>query len=104
MAAPTLATDWTGEGDGVSWNDGGTWFYMQDGTEAIPCKLTRLADGSPDLRYCVTDKNTGGNESFTWTTPLESVPDAAYLLRVEAFHRTDNTHYAFKMDRFDVSR
>jgi prepilin-type N-terminal cleavage/methylation domain-containing protein len=87
-----------------SWNAGGTWQYMQDGREAQPGTLARLPDGSPDPRYAVADQNSGGDESYEWTTPLADAPDAAYLVRIEAYRRGESQHYAFKMERFDVSR
>ncbi|MDF1700952.1 MAG: hypothetical protein P1V36_07310, partial [Planctomycetota bacterium] len=84
-----------------SWNDGGSWHYMQDGSETQPGALARLEDGRPDPKYAVRHRT---NPRFQWSTPVTSVPDASYLLRVEAHRSAEPSHYSFKVDRFDVSR
>lgn len=84
--------------------DGGTtWVNMKDGTAVTPGRLPLNAAGVADPAKTVSDAATG-DETFTWNTPAASYPEGSYLIRIEAYRKTEVLHYAHHEEKIYVNR
>ena len=85
----------------LSWSgdSGTTWISMLDNTSAI---TPGTFPSNPLLVRA--DITTGGNETFTWSTPVATFPRGSYLIRVEAYRRTNALHYAYHQEKIYIDR
>ena len=96
---PDHSEDETGIEYVVSYSpdEGRSWFHVVDrglarpGTRPVgPAQL--YGDRGP------------GPESITWRVPAASFPQGSYILRVEAYRRGQNLHYALHQVRTYIER
>ena len=78
-------------------DNGVTWKHMQDNSPATPGVLP-----APALR--VNDAVPGGDETYTWATPVASFPAGTYRIRIESYRTAARLHYSFHEERIYVSR
>jgi len=78
-------------------NEGVTWFHMQDDTQTEVG--IGVAPGAPAEADALA-----GQESYAWATPMGSFPQGNYLIRVEAYRRDQNLHYAHHTKRIYIER
>jgi hypothetical protein len=97
--SPDYAEDETGIEYVVSYSpdQGRSWFHVDDRELATPG--TRPV--GPAQRY--GDRGPGP-ESITWRVPAASFPQGSYILRVEAYRRGQNLHYALHQVRTYIER
>ncbi|MEZ6007643.1 MAG: prepilin-type N-terminal cleavage/methylation domain-containing protein [Planctomycetota bacterium] len=86
--------------------DGGaSWINMLDDS---PIQLGILpwddAADAPDSSKTLSDLNPLGDETYIWVTPDSKLPKGSYLIRVEAYRRSEPLHYAQHMEKIYVNR
>ncbi len=79
-------------------NDGGQTFrFVQDDKVATPG--TR-----PDAAHLIADGGAG-NETLVWnTSPDSKFPQGSYLIRVEAYRKSEALHYSYHQQKIFVQR
>ncbi len=45
-----------------------------------------------------------GEETYTWNVPIGLYPEGIYIVRVEAYRRNQNLHYAYHQVRCFIER
>ncbi len=84
--------------------DGGsTWLNMKDGTAAELEKLPLNGAGVADPAKTVADTITG-DESWTWSTPSAAYPEGTYVIRIEAYRKSEPLHFAYHQEKIYVNR
>ena len=83
--------------------DGGrTWLNMKNGSTATLGVLPWLG-GVPNPALTVNDGGVG-NETYTWNTPSATFPEGSYIIRIEAYRKTEPQHYAQHQEKIYVNR
>ena len=84
--------------------DGGDeWLNMKDGSPATPGVLPWITGVGPDPVKTIPDAGVG-NQTYLWPTPKALFPEGTYLIRVDAFRRTEALHFAYHMEKIYVNR
>ena len=84
--------------------DGGTsWLNMKDGTAAALEQLPLNGAGLPDPAKTIADTITG-DESFNWSTPAAAYPEGTYVIRIEAYRKSEQLHFAYHQEKVYVNR
>jgi hypothetical protein len=85
-------------------NDGGgTWRNMRTNEQIQLGVLPWIAGVGPDPARTVNDVAVG-DESYVWATPAATFPEGSYLLRVQAFRRSEVLHYSHHQEKIYVNR
>ena len=83
--------------------DGGrSWLNMKNNSPATLGKLPWLA-GVPAPALTVNDAGVG-NETWTWPTPSATFPEGSYIIRIEAYRKTEAQHYSQHQEKIYVNR
>ena len=84
--------------------DGGrNWLNMKDGTSASPGTLPLNAAQVADPAKTVADA-VAGDEAWSWTTPAATFPEGTYILRLEAYRKSEPLHFAYHQEKIYVNR
>ena len=78
-------------------DNGDTWQYMMDNTNAV-------AGERPSSGYLLQDIIPGGDETYLWSVPEAVFPEGSYLLRVECYRNNRPLHYAYHMEKIFIDR
>lgn len=78
-------------------DNGSTYRYVQDGSIATPGALP--TNGT----YIISDTGSG-DETYDWSVPSATFPEATYLLRVECYRAGAQSHYAWHTNRIFIQR
>ncbi len=85
--------------------DGGsTWHNAKTDDETEPGKLDWVDGLGPDTGKTFSDWNAGGDETWSWPTPVELFPKGSYLVRIEAFRRDQGCGYSMHEEKIYVNR
>ncbi len=74
-----------------------SWLYVQDDTPAT------ISQRPASPAYLLPD-SVVGPETFTWSTPAASFPEASYVLRVECYRANQMLHYSEHQAKIYISR
>jgi hypothetical protein len=85
-------------------DNGETWLDMLDDQPVTPGTPPWTAGVGPDPSRTLDDVNPSGDETYTWSTPASKLPEGSYLIRIEAYRRTEALHYAQHQEKIYVSR
>jgi hypothetical protein len=84
--------------------DGGsTWLNLKDGSAAVLERLPLNAAGVADPAKTIADSATG-DESYSWSTPAASYPEGTYVIRIEAYRKSEPLHFAYHQEKVYVNR
>jgi hypothetical protein len=75
---------------------------MKNNTPATLGKLPWVG-GVPDPALTVNDAGVG-NETWTWPTPSATFPEGSYVIRIEAYRKTEPQHYSQHQEKIYVNR
>jgi hypothetical protein len=85
-------------------NNGVTWKQLQLSAGVLDATTTIATPGvKPTGAYLIQDA-TVGQENYTWNSPLVIFPEAAYLIRIEAYRQNQQLHYSHHVQRFYIDR
>ncbi len=82
---------------------GGTWLNMRTNEPATLGILPWIDGVGPDPLRTIPDAAVG-NESWTWNTPASTFPEGTYMIRLEAYRKSEARHYAQHMEKIYVNR
>ncbi|MHC5063089.1 MAG: hypothetical protein ACYTG5_03840, partial [Planctomycetota bacterium] len=80
-----------------SLDNGITWKHMQDNTDTETG--LGVSGGTP-----IEADAGAGQETYAWATPSGSFPEGGYLIRIEAYGRGQDLHYAHHTKRIYIER
>ncbi len=102
--------DWAGDEADLVYvplysNDGGTtWLSMLDDQPLQAGSPGWVSGVGPDPAHSVPDQKPGADEVFTWITPAAKVPKGTYVVRIEAYRKSEGQHYATHQETIHVRR
>ncbi len=85
-------------------DNGKTWANLLTDEPAEPGVLPWVEGVGPDPARTRADQTPAGDEAWVWETPASRFPEGTYLLRVDAFRRSEALHYSQHMEKIYVNR
>ena len=85
-------------------DNGKTWLHLLDESPATPGVVPWEPGVGPHPGRTLSDRTPGPRETLTWNVPRERFPKGAYLLRIEAHRKSENSHYSMHMEKIYVDR
>ena len=73
-------------------DNGATWAYVQNGAAAVP--------GERPTGSIPTTTST----ALTWSVPPSKFPQGSYVIRIEAYRRGLDLHYAYHQRKVYIKR